>query len=165
MAEPFKLEDEKARIDLKLSADRKLEEYKATAALDLAKANARWAAFVASFRATIDYGLGALRGALILNGAAAIALLSFAGSKGSGSVTPSLIIGLSLFGLGALLSVLGHGFGFFAQSNFTFMPPEGSAGQRRGQLLSYALIGSTLLSVLSFCGGIGSAFYFFMPGK
>jgi len=81
----------------------------------------------ALIRAGADYALAAIRGLILINGAAAIALLAFLGDAATNSGLPPdklRIFGdaMILFGWGAFLGALTAGFSYLAQILFTEKP-------------------------------------------
>jgi hypothetical protein len=154
------LDLERHKVRLKAEADRDLEQFKATNALELAKANAIYSALLASTRITIDYALSAFRSALILNGAAAIALLSFVGAqKNLLAVSTALMSGLAAFALGAVFATVGLCFSYLAQSNFTKQFAENiNVAPKNGMRLRLAAIVCAIASIASFCGGLAFAY-------
>ncbi len=77
-----------------------------------------------NFRSVIDYGLTAVKAAMLINGGAAIAILAFLGNLKPGaplSIPPtSLAFPLLSFSAGVLLGALGTMFGYFTQYKFTY---------------------------------------------
>ena len=154
------LDLERLKVQLKADADKDLEQFKATNALELARANAAYSALLASTRITIDYALSAFRSALILNGAAAIALLSFFGAqKNPFAVGTALMSALVAFASGAVLATTGLGFSYLSQSNFTQQfAAEANVVPKYGMRLRSAAIICAMLSIAAFCAGLAYAF-------
>jgi hypothetical protein len=122
----------------KFDRSRELEDYKAIEARHQI-----------SFKATLDFGTMACRSALLINGAGAIALMTFIGHQGE-MIAP-LSRALACFALGSGLAVLAMAATYLAQAFFTPNGVNGSPLQRTG----YVFQG---LAILSF---IGSAVLFF----
>ena len=81
------------------------------------------------FRSVISSGLGAIKSAFILNGAAAVALLAFIGHliQLSGDKIPDFSFCLLLFSIGALAAALTSGFAYLCQkcySNYSKWGPR-----------------------------------------
>lgn len=154
------LDLERLKVQLKAEADKDLEQFKAVKALELARVNAVNSALLASTRITIDYALSAFRSALILNGAAAIALLSFFGAqKNPFAVGAALMTALAAFAFGAVLATTGLGFSYLSQSNFTQQfAKDANVVSKYGMRFRSAAIICAVLSIVAFCAGLAYAF-------
>lgn len=80
-----------------------------------------WAKQELSWRATIDFAHSAIKGALLLNGAAAIALMAFLGSAAAKEreVYGWAACSLLLFAIGTFFAVISGGVAYFAQKRYT----------------------------------------------
>ena len=108
------------------------------------------------FEATIRFADIAIRSLLILNGGAALALLTFAGNAASRGQQISFEWSLLAFGIGAAFSVATAGFSYLSQSLYT----EGEAGTPYARLgLSMRLVAFAIgfVAWLLFLVGIGLA--------
>jgi hypothetical protein len=98
-----------------------------------------------------------VRSLLILNGGAALALLTFAtGKSGAGDVSGALATAVALFGTGAWLSVATVALAYFAQRAFVEIEPE-EARLRRGKRYSRCAIAAGLASLFVFGVGMYAA--------
>lgn len=149
--ERLDLEREKLAIDrARLEYEPKRLKYEATAKLAQVSAEA-----------TIKYSEMAIRSLLILNGGAALAVLTFAGnsSKAGGSMTLSQSV--LFFGSGAALSVLTAGLSYIAQSFFSwsFSQSDPVKGWRSfcGRVAQGAAVVAALASLVVFVLGMREA--------
>jgi len=79
-----------------------------------------------SVKGTLDYAASAIRGALLLNGAGAVALMTFMGSsRSTESHAATLSLALATFSIGAVFSVLSAGASYFSQAFFTLAMSKG----------------------------------------
>lgn len=76
------------------------------------------AEFSALHRSTIDFALGSIRGAMLLNGGGAVAVLSFMATS-QAARSADLLTTLKLFVFGALISCLTYGVSYVGQTFFT----------------------------------------------
>lgn len=93
-----------------LDFEKQLEHYKATQIFHQI-----------SVKGTLDYAASAIRGALLLNGAGAIALMTFIGSHLSTEwQAATLSLSLATFAIGAAFAVLSAGASYFSQAFFSW---------------------------------------------
>jgi hypothetical protein len=66
-------------------------------------------------RMAVDLGMAAVKGATLINGGAAVALLTFLGTRPAGANVPWAADALSTFGWGTLIAVLAGAFSYLSQ--------------------------------------------------
>jgi hypothetical protein len=111
----------------------------------------------------IKYAVEAIKVALALNGAAAIAVMTFGGSHG---FMKSLIWALVAFALGATASVLAFLFGYLAQleyGNAEIVGADKSRVWKKAQCRNTVAIVLFVASVVFFGVGVGIAGYGLYP--
>ena len=72
---------------------------------------------VEHFKSVISMAELSLKSSILINGAAAIALLTFVGN-GKGAIKEYIVFGIFVFGLGALLGGLATLFAYLTQNNY-----------------------------------------------
>jgi hypothetical protein len=97
----------------------------------------------------VKYAVETIKTSLLLNGAAAIALMTFATHQGS--LSRGLIVALALFALGAVVSALTFGAAYMAQLRY------GNGQRSKAEDWNEYAIWLALLSVGLFFVGISSA--------
>lgn len=127
----------------------------------------RTAEFTAMHRSTIDYGLAAIRGGLLLNGGGAVAILSFmAASKQLRSI--GLLEGLVLFVAGAMFAAVTASISYISQGYYI---EEGNDkwsdelvySEERGESAKLNRKKADFFRV-SGCIAIGAAYFLFVLG-
>jgi hypothetical protein len=99
---------------------------------------------------------------LILNGAAAVSLLTFIGNHGKSN--ESLVASMMLFAFGALMAPLAFTFAYLAQLSYGNDSLEQSRAYRIATLCHFATYGFALLgAVLFVCGVVWAGRGFTVP--
>lgn len=106
---------------------------------------------IASWESVIKFAEMTIRSLLILNGGAAIAVLTFAGNAAKSASEVFLANSVVYFGIGAALSVVTAGLAYLAQFLFT------NLFERTGRAFQYAAIAATVGSLLAFGCGMKAA--------
>jgi hypothetical protein len=181
MPEPFDRENEIAKAQIKAEADLrveefkaarahqleeykaaradKLEEYKGKLSSQLAHHQASEGRYLTSLKATLEFGSGVCKSALFLNGASAIALLSFVGSQRNSAglfIHGYLLVSLACFAAGAVFAAITQGLSYVSQAFYTR-----DFEQRRASPIGkmhYAALLTAVVSVLAFLCGLGFAY-------
>jgi hypothetical protein len=108
------------------------------------------------FEAVIRFAEMTVRSLLILNGVAAIALLTFVGNAAARAGALNFRLALIAFGAGAVLSVVTAAFFYVAQSSYAV-----SEGQDRshklGQIFRHAAMTCGFFGLVAFFVGVGMA--------
>jgi hypothetical protein len=112
--------------------------------------------FKESFEATMRFAELAVRSLLILNGGAALGLLTFASNQSKNGAPPiNYADAVWLFGIGAALSVLTAGFAYVAQYFFTHESDDWKEKVAIGFQL--AAVAAWLFSMALFVCGVRAA--------
>jgi len=170
MPEPFDRQNEIAKAQIKADADlrvedfkaaraHQLEEYKGKLSSQIAEYQAAEARYITSLRATLEFGSGACKSALFLNGAAAIALLSFVGSQRNSAglfIHGYLLVSLAFFAAGAVCAAITQGLSYVSQAFYT-RDFEFRRASPIGKM-HYAALLFAVLSALAFVCGLGFAY-------
>lgn len=109
-----------------------------------------------SFEATMRFAELAVRSLLILNGGAALGLLTFASNQSKNGGAPiDYADAILFFGVGAALSVLSAGLSYLAQCYFT--RENGNWQTKAGHVLRGVAIVAWLVSIALFIFGVRAA--------
>lgn len=112
--------------------------------------------FKESFEATMRFAELAVRSLLILNGGAALGLLTFASNHTKNGGTPiDYADAVCYFGVGAALSVLTAGMSYLAQYYFTHENEDWQL--TLASCLRWGAIGAWLVSIILFLCGVSAA--------
>lgn len=107
-----------------------------------------------SFRTTISFAQGAIRSGMLVNGAAAVALLAYLGNiKAQGAATSPFVAALGFFSGGVVAAAVTFACSYFAQLLYT--PGDGDAKAKRWHR---AALGLLILSFTCFTGGAVSSY-------
>ena len=107
-----------------------------------------------SFRTTMAFAQGAIRSGMLVNGAAAVALLAYLGNiKAQGSATSPFVTALGFFSGGVVAAALTFTCSYFAQLLYT--PGDNDAAAKRWHYSAATLM---LLSFVCFSGGAVSSY-------
>jgi hypothetical protein len=158
MQEPFDRQNEIAKSQIKADADLRVEDFKATRAHQLAEYQAAEVRYITSLRATLEFGSAACKSALFLNGAAAIALLSFVGSQRNSAglfIHGYLLTSLVSFAAGAVFAAVTQGLSYVSQAFYT-RDFEFRKASPIGKM-HYAALLFAVFSALAFLCGLGFA--------
>lgn len=119
-----------------LDFEKQLADHEARNASSLEQYKASCASQQISFKGVLDYAASAIRGALLLNGAGAIALMTFMGSGRSTEWhATTLAPALATFAVGAIGAVLSAAASYFSQSFFLW-----AEASKRKRLLATGLV-------------------------
>lgn len=134
-----------------LQFEKDIEAYKDRLERDRNAASHWEAVQLVGYKGILTFAIGATRGALILNGAGAIALMTFIGSARATEWQSSMLAAaLATFAIGALFAVLCGGASYISQSFFTAMAAQRQLSSRMGT--SFQCIGLAFF--------VSSVFYF-----
>lgn len=106
------------------------------------------------FKSAIEYGQMSIKGGMLLNGSAAIALLAFIGNIITQASKPhiqlsQLVYILSLFCYGSFASILGAGMAYFAQIVYQINNGKHKAGYKILGIVFHAL--SIICVLIGYC--------------
>lgn len=130
----------------------RLEHYKAQNATNLAGYAASVQLHAEMAKAAITYGLEALKAAMVINGAAAVAVLGFLSAAATKIPPPTtmlayLPLALVFFAGGALVAAFAIGITYLSQASFA------EQQQREGEVIRMVAIGLVVLSYIAFAIG------------
>lgn len=112
-------------------------------------------------RATLNAGLGSLKTYLIINGAAALSILTFIGKlteEHSGKIS-FFANSLLAFTMGIIFVSLGSGLAYITQACYQNYQDE--IKYKVGKYLNYLTVFCVFCSLISFCCGVYSAYCVF----
>jgi hypothetical protein len=110
-----------------------------------------------SFRTTMAFAQGSIKSGMLVNGAAAVALLAYLGNiKAQGDATSPFVVALGFFSGGVVAAAMTFACSYLAQLFYT--PGDNEATAKRAH---YAALGLMLLSVICFSGGAVSSYFAF----
>ena len=119
-----------------------LEHYKITTQYDLAANQHKQDNRNESFKATIQLAISLLKTIMLLNGAAAVAILSFIGNYKNKLNIDFITNSLLIYVVGVLLSAIAYGLSYLAQYHYTYSPASVGDTYRRKVII--VVIGSML---------------------
>lgn len=119
-----------------------LEHYKITTQYDLAANQHKQGNRNESFKATVQLAISLLKTIMLLNGAAAVAILSFIGNYKSKLNIEYITNALLIYVVGVLLSAIAYGLSYLAQYHYTYSPV--SVGDTYRRIVIIVVIGSML---------------------
>lgn len=110
-----------------------------------------------SFRSTMALAQGAIKSGMLVNGAAAVALLAYLGNiKAQGDVNAPFVAALGFFSGGVIAAAVTFACSYFAQLFYTPGEKDGTARRWHYIALSFMLIG-----IACFFGGAVSSYFAF----
>ena len=142
--------------------DAEIEKYRATVARQVA----HWQE---TYRSVIEFAIAAVKTAMLINGAAAIALLTFlrniAPNGLPSDALTQFIFAIGCFTSGVFFAVLGASFGYFAQLQYLNEASEwGQENQPRKMPWCHRLsIIMVIVAIICFVVGIFLSIYTFLP--
>jgi hypothetical protein len=104
------------------------------------------------FRSVMQMSTMAIKNAILINGAAAISLLTFLGNEKFDSSISYLVYSLQLFCLGVTLAAFATAFGYFAQSSH-LTTIQNNEQKGHGKNFGFIAAGLILLSYTTFAAG------------
>jgi hypothetical protein len=112
---------------------------------------------VEMFKSVITYGTEALKAAMIINGAAAAAVLAFLGAASGtavhGQARLSSIDGMTMFAYGVLTATLGFGFAYLTQRLYLTAADSRGGAARAGHISGAMCIGLFVVAMALFGAG------------
>jgi len=137
--------------------DYALEHYKNTTQYELTTKQHRQDNRLESFKATIQLAVSLLKTIMLLNGAAAVAILSFIGNYKNELNVQFIKLSLLVYVLGVLLSACAYGLAYLSQYHYTYSPDKVGDSYRRKTMI--VVLGSMLYFI------VGSIWFYFAFAK